>query len=177
MRIVGGIYRGRKLAEFNGEAIRPTADSVRESLFNILQFKVAGSVFLDLYAGTGAIGIEALSRGAEAVVFNDRSKESVALINKNLTLLKIQNDVRVSCAEAETFLRLTEQKFDIVFLDPPYLNGVSPEVYERLPEILTENGIVIYENEKPFDGEIAGLTLYNRRKYGRVHLSFFKKEG
>ena len=120
MRIVGGNYRSRKLAEFKGDAIRPTADSVRESLFNILRNRVEGCDFLDLYCGTGAVGLEALSRGANSVTFNDLSRESLAVLKKNLEILKINGGVTVKNSDAATFLAgmkdvPEERKFDNIY--------------------------------------------------------------
>lgn len=177
MRIVAGIFRGRKLAEFKGDAIRPTADNVRESLFNILQTVIAGSSVLDLYSGTGAVGIEAISRGAKSVRFNDASKESIALLKKNLTALGINeaDGVKISNDTAEAFLKKNTDKFDIIYVDPPYKLGMSQTVRENLVHALSDGGIVAFENEKPCEAEIVGLKMYNERRYGRVYLSFFKK--
>ncbi len=176
MRIVSGLYRGRVLSGFKGDAIRPTADNVREALFNILQTKIYGSNFLDLYCGTGAVGIEALSRGASKVYFNDSNRESVALAKKNLQSLKIADGINISNLDAERFLLSNSTKFDFIFLDPPYKDGISERVQALLADALSVDGMVIYENETPFDGQIAGLVVCDKRKYGRVHLTFFKKE-
>ena len=176
MRIVAGKYKGRTLLEFSGNDIRPTADRVRESLFNIIQNKTAGSVFLDLYCGTGAIGIEALSRNALKVVFNDISKSSLTLVKKNLEKIKVDEEFEISNCDAVRLLNTTNKKFDIIFIDPPYK---SPNKYDSLSYCklaLKDNGIVIFEDEVEWQGEIEGLTVYDKRKYGRVHLAFFKKE-
>ena len=113
MRIIAGKHRGRVLKEFNGREIRPTSDRAKEALFNILQFDIAGSEFLDLYSGTGGIGLEALSRGAERVVFVDNSRESVKLLKENLAYLKEQAEVVES--DALSFVSLTKDKFDLIF--------------------------------------------------------------
>ena len=176
MRVVGGIYKGRVLNTFRGNEVRPTADMVRESLFNILQFNIAGKVFLDLFCGTGAVGIEALSRGAEKVVFNDLNKSSISLTKSNLSKLNITEKVQVVNQNALTYLVNTTEKFDIVYLDPPYKEGVYLQAIELAKGVLKEGGLIIVEDEKPFNEQIKGLEIVDKRKYGRVHLTFLKGE-
>ena len=176
MRIVAGKYKGRTLLEFSGEDIRPTADRVRESLFSIIQNKTAGSVFLDLYSGTGAIGIEALSRCAKSVTFNDISKNSLALLKKNLEKLKVDDEFIISNCDAVRFLTTSKQKFDIIFIDPPYKSDKKKDSLFHCASALNDDGIVIFEDENEWQGEIDGLVVYDKRKYGRVHLTFFRKE-
>lgn len=174
MRIVGGSLKSRRLCEFKGDFIRPTSDSARESLFNILRDRTEGSSFLDLYCGTGAVGIEAYSRGAETVVFNDVSKESLAVLRKNLERLGIADRVQVKNTDARAFIESCARKFDIIFMDPPYDFG-EDMLPEGLYNALNEGGIAVYESEKPFSGELAGLKVTDRRRYGRAHLTFFKR--
>lgn len=179
MRIVGGELRSRKLAEFKGEAIRPTADSVRESLFNILRNRVEGCAFLDAYCGTGAVGLEALSRGAACVTFNDLSRESLSVLKKNLEILKISENITIKNTDASALLACyaaepEERKFDIIYLDPPYLAGAE-KAFPFVAGALKKSGVAIYENEKPFNGKAEGLVLTDERKYGRVYLTFFEK--
>ncbi len=176
MRIVSGSLRGRVLTEFKGEDIRPTSDKVRESLFNILQFKIVGKSFLDLFAGTGAVGIEAYSRGAKEVTFNELSKKSLEVLNKNLNFLKIKDCVTVSMGDGLCFLDGTTKKFDIIFIDPPYKLNIGEEAVKRAVNTISDDGLIVLEDEKPFDGKIEGLSVSDRRKYGRVHLTFFVKE-
>ncbi len=176
MRIVGGIYKGRILNSFKGEEVRPTADKVRESLFNILQFNIQDRVFLDLFCGTGAVGIEALSRGAKRVVFNDLNKESVLLTKSNLKKLGITENVHVFNQNALTYLKNSTEKFDIIFIDPPYKENLYVNVLELSKGVLADGGLIIIEDEKPFNEEIEGLVIIDRRKYGRVHLTFFKRK-
>ena len=176
MRIVAGKYRGRTLLSFDGDKIRPTSDKVRESLFNILQLKVPSSQFLDLFCGTGAMGIEALSRGAKKVVFNDFSRDSLSLLKKNLAKVKVEDDYDIVNFDAVTYLKNSNEKFDIIFLDPPYNSGFGEKCLPFVSGALNDNGIAILEDEIEFKGEIEGLIAYDKRKYGRVHLTFFKKE-
>ncbi len=176
MRIVAGKYRGRTLLEFGGNEIRPTADRVRESLFNIIQNKTPNSVFLDLYSGTGAMGIEALSRYAKSVTFNDISSGSISLLRKNLEKLKVDDEYEISNCDAVRFLTLTDKKFDIIFIDPPYKSDKKKDSLSYCASALKDDGIVVFEDENEWQGEINGLVVYDKRKYGRVHLTFFKKE-
>lgn len=175
MRIVSGKYKGRVLCEFDGDRIRPTGDKVRESLFNILQFKVFGSSFLDLFCGTGAMGIEALSRGAKNVVFNDYSKDSLNLLKKNLAKLKVDEQYSVKNFDAVTYLEGTSDKFDIVYIDPPYASDLGERALKVVCRVLTDDGIVILEGEREFCESVSDLTVYDKRKYGRAYLTFFKK--
>lgn len=176
MRIVGGKYKGRALVEFDGTAIRPTADKVRESLFNILQFRISGASVLDLFCGTGAIGIEALSRGAKTVVFNDASRESIAILKKNLNKLKVSEEYRLQNGDALTFLKNTADTFDLVYIDPPYKSDSGVEALKLVSRVLKEGGTAVFEDEKPFSGEIFGIVKTDERKYGRVYLTFFRRE-
>ncbi len=179
MRIIGGTYRSRILAGFDGQDVRPTADRTREALFNILSLQVRGARVLDLFAGSGAVGIEALSRGAREVVFNDCAKDSLALVKKNLTTLKLLNSEGVKVSGSDYLVCLQQQKepFDIIFIDPPYLKdygeGALKEIAAR--GLLSQKGIAVYERDKPFDGEIEGLEKFDQRKYGKAYLTFFRK--
>ena len=180
MRIIGGKYRSRVLAEFAGENVRPTSDRAREALFNILALKIYGARVLDLFAGSGALGIESLSRGAGEVVFNDFSKDSVAIVKKNLTTLKIPvngGEAKVVQGDYLACLEQARGQFDLIFIDPPYAMEYGEKALKKIAERgwLSENGIAIYERDIPFDGEIAGLEKYDERKYGKAYLSFFKR--
>ena len=175
MRIVGGIFKGRVLCPFEKIGVRPTSDMARESLFNILQNRIVGASFLDLFAGTGAMGIEALSRGAENVVINDFSRDAISLIKKNLEKLKIDRGVKVLSLDAVTLLTTINQTFDIVYIDPPYASDIYSKVMDKVSLVLNDNGIVIVECEKPISEGFSGLEKYDQRKYGRAFLTFYKK--
>lgn len=176
MRIVGGKFKGRTLLAFDGDKIRPTSDKARESLFNILQFQISNTKFLDLFGGTGAVGLEALSRGATGVYIIDASIDSVRLINKNKEKLNIQNGLVVKHLDAVEFLKTTDQKFDIIFVDPPYKEGYYEKVAPLLYSVLKGGGIAILESEKELDINAVGLSVYDNRKYGRTRFTFLKKE-
>ncbi len=175
MRVISGKYRGMNLAQFKGAEIRPTADRVKESLFNIISARVAGASVLDLFCGSGSIGVECLSRGAERVHFNDAAKDSIAVLKKNLSRLD-GNGFTVSCSDFKQCLS-RERGFDFIFIDPPYKTGYGAEALKIIAEgnILNGDGIAVLESDKIFSGEIAGLKMYDERKYGITVLSFFKK--
>ncbi len=180
MRIIGGKYRSRVLSEFAGDDVRPTSDRAKESLFNILALKMYGARVLDLFAGSGALGLESLSRGAKEVVFNDFSKESLAIVKKNLAALKIVvggEEAKVCQYDFLSCLDVMRGTFDVIFLDPPYRYDYGKKALEKIAQkgLLSENGIVINERDIPFDGEIAGLEKYDERKYGKTYLTFFRR--
>ena len=183
MRIIGGKYRGRKLKSPPSIQTRPTSDRLRETLFNILAPRIEGTRFLDLCAGTGAVGIEALSRGATRVIFVDRSRKMSALVTANVTSLEVTNTkTEIVAAEALEFLRRhvkhQAEPFDIIFFDPPYAEDYEATlgfIGEHVTEILQTEGIVIVEHhkKKPLsDG--PSLKQYRELKQGDSVLSFFR---
>ena len=178
MRIIGGEYRSRILAEFTGDSVRPTSDRAREALFNILANKVRLARVLDLFSGSGALGIESLSRGASEVVFNDYSKDSVAIIKKNLQTLKVLTGekARVFNYDYSVCLNAVSGKFDIIFIDPPYRFDYGEKALEIIAKkgLLSQNGVAVYENDKSLVKEIDGLEKYDERKYGKAIFGFFR---
>ena len=173
MRIIAGKHRGRVLKEFKGRQIRPTADRAKEAIFNILQTDIYGADFLDLYSGTGNMGIEALSRGANSAVLVDSSKESIEIIKFNADMIKENSEVVQ--ADALTYVLSTRKKFDIIFLDPPYDIDATP-VLKAIAEnkLLNDGGIVIYEHSEDFKvEEIEELEHKSTRKYGIAHFEFY----
>ncbi len=174
MRIIGGKHRGTVLFEFKGKDIRPTADRTKEAVFNILRPIISGAKCLDLFCGTGNLGIEALSQGASSVVFTDRAKESVELTKRNLQ--KVNESASVFNTDALSFLSSTRGKFDIIFIDPPYIDDVSERALEVIRDkcILAENGVIVFERDKPAVC-CKGLSVYDERKYGKAYISFIRK--
>ena len=175
MRIISGKYRGMVLSEFRGGDIRPTADRVKESLFNILFGEVSGARVLDLFCGSGNLGIESLSRGAEFVHFNDLSKDSIAVLKKNLARLSEKN---YSVTNYDYSLCLSKAgEYDLIFIDPPYAAEYGTDALKIIAEgnHLSNNGIAVYERDRSFVGVIGGLEMYDERKYGKTYLSFFKR--
>ncbi len=180
MRIIGGKYRSRVLVPFEGEDVRPTADRVKESLFNILALKMYGANVLDLFSGSGALGLECLSRGAKKVTFNDFSKDSIGILKKNLKALKVEDgEYQLFNYDYSVCLGMVNGTFDLIFIDPPYKQEFGEAALRKIAErgLLSKNGIAVYERDRAFTGEIEGLEMYDERKYGKTYLSFFRRSG
>lgn len=173
MRVISGRYRGMKLAQFSGYDVRPTSDRVKESLFDIISAYVADSDALDLFCGSGSLGIECLSRGARYVHFNDISKDSIALLNKNLARLKGGN-FKVTSGDHLTCLSSLDRPFGLIFLDPPYKSEAGAEALRVISEKKLLSGIAVLERDRAFTGETEGLEMFDERKYGKTYLSFFR---
>ncbi len=176
MRIISGKYRGLKLADFDGDAVRPTADRVKESLFNILMGKVAGADVLDLFCGSGNLGIECLSRGAASVHFNDASATSIGILKKNLIRLKDEPTCKVTNLDFSVCLARAG-RFDLIFIDPPYRMEAGMQALKIIGEksLLNDGGVAVLERDRSFSGEINGLNVTDERKYGKTYLTFFEK--
>ena len=176
MRVTGGTGRGRKLKVPAG-GVRPTSDKVKQALFNIMGERVPGSAFLDLFAGAGGIGIEALSRGAERVVFVDASRASLDIIRHNVDLSGFGERAQVVSSKAEAYLKKAAEQFDSVFLDPPYAAELKP-LLERIAEagVLKPDALVIAEHFKkqPSPEKAGTLTLYREARYGDTVLAFYR---
>lgn len=173
MRIIAGKHRGRTLASFSGDAVRPTPDRVKESLFQILSPKMQGARVLDLFAGSGALGLECLSRGAKEAVFNDVSKDSLGLLGKNLRLVKESADA--FNLDYRALLSRIEGRFDLIFCDPPYKESYLKEILAIVKErgLLNRDGLVVYESEREEEGA-EGWLLADRRRYGRTNITMWK---
>jgi 16S rRNA (guanine(966)-N(2))-methyltransferase RsmD len=186
MRVIAGKFRSRQLKSLKGMALRPTSDRLRETLFNILRDRVAGAWFVDVFAGTGAVGIEALSRGAREVVFIEKHAPAAAVIKKNLDALEVQDGARVLAVDAVHGLEvLGKEKLaanaspDIVFLDPPYGNA---EDYDRVlsflgfETLLADGSLVIAEHRRNFElpAEVGNLHRVRVLRQGDAVLSFYR---
>lgn len=178
MRIIAGKHRGRKLAEFSVGGIRPTADRVKECLFNILSVRVAGANVLDLFCGSGSLGLESLSRGAAGAHFNDISRESLSVLKKNIAAVREGDRCTVTNLNFTDCLKATDKKYDIIFIDPPYAEEFGRAALEIISArgLLTEDGVAVYERDRTFDGGVAGLEKTDERKYGKTYLTFFMRE-
>jgi 16S rRNA (guanine966-N2)-methyltransferase len=184
MRIIAGKYRGRKLKSPRSLQTRPTSDRLRETLFNILAPRISGARFLDLCAGSGAVGVEALSRGAAHVTFVDRSRKMHALIETNLKSLDVSDEeIEVASKEALEFLRRRmkseEVPFDIIFFDPPYAmdyEDVLDYIGEHATRMLSAGGVMIVEHhrKKELKEEFGALRRDRMLKQGDSCLSFYK---
>jgi len=185
MRIIAGTFRSRQLKSLKGMALRPTSDKLRETLFNVLGDLVAGARFVDLFAGTGAVGIEALSRGAQEVIFVEKHPPAVALIKKNLASLEIRNGTRVLTMDAlQALKRLAEPaatrvRIDILFLDPPYAEEAQyANVLSFLgnANLLAQHAVVIAEHQRSLDlpESFGKLERVRVLRQGDAALSFFR---
>ncbi len=173
MRIIAGKYRGRVLAEFGGEDVRPTSDRVKESLFQILAPRLWGARVLDLFCGSGALGIECLSRGASEVLFNDVSEKSLAILRKNLA--KVGESRTATNRDFRACLLSAEGQFDLVFSDPPYKAEYLPEICALLADrkLLREGGLLIHESEREEQAPEA-FEFADVRRYGRTKIYFLR---
>ena len=179
MRVIAGSAKGRRLSTPASKRVRPALDQVKEAIFNIL-FDVTGARVLDLFAGCGSIGIEALSRGASLAVFVEELGPAVACIRKNLERCGFADRARVmksTVAQAIPRLRRQGEAFDLVFVDPPYLKNLVHPTLKKVSSagILSNNGLIIVEHHpKEETGEVEGLLLTDTRKYGQIRITFFR---
>lgn len=180
MRVITGKARGTVLKTPEGLQTRPTADRVKEALFSIIQFDVPGAKVLDLFGGSGQLGIEALSRGAKQAVFVDESDAACKLIRENLRRTKLERDARIIRSDYMAFLNSCHDKFDLIFLDPPYAEVFLENAIKRISEIdiLQSGGIIVAE--RPLGKEILwdfpGFSRSKDYKYGNCLLTLFKKD-
>ena len=169
MRVISGKYRGKRLKEFDINTTKPTLDRVKESIFNLIQFEIDGAVVLDLFAGTGALGIEAISRNAKHVIFVDNNKKSIELITTNLN--GIDGSYSVHMMDFERFLKSSNEKYDIVLLDPPFSTDMGLKAIDFLinNDRLNDKAIIIFEtsNDKVFSFNYDGYEIVKKR-YGTV---------
>ena len=184
MRIIGGKYRSRVLAEFAGDDVRPTSDRTKESLFNILALKLYGARVLDLFCGSGALGLESLSRGAKEVVFNDCAKASIGILKKNLTALKILpngEEAKITNCDYLVCLGQAKGQFDLIFIDPPYAMKAAFDAVTRILEagLAAPGAIIVAESgeELPSEDLPAGLTLRKAARYSLSHVAIYAFEG
>ncbi|MBF0209906.1 MAG: 16S rRNA (guanine(966)-N(2))-methyltransferase RsmD [Desulfamplus sp.] len=188
MRIISGTCRGRKLATLKGMSIRPTSDRVRESIFNIIGQKINGVYVLDLFAGTGAFGIESLSRGAKMALFVDIAKTSCSVIRQNIDLCRFSDKSAVLQADALKFslpeklllkqFKGATKKFDLIFVDPPYEMGFVEKVLtsQELSNLVSQDSLLILEHsiKEKIPDNLQMVDIYDQRQYGKTLISFFK---
>jgi 16S rRNA (guanine966-N2)-methyltransferase len=177
MRIIAGIYKGRRLAAPSDRSVRPTPDRVKEALFSMLGQDIEGAIVLDLFAGSGNLGLEALSRGAKRCYFGDSSRESIHLIQSNVAHCKAQDHAHVILGDYRNVLAQLREQMDIVFLDPPYKDQLWFGVMELLNEkkLMNEGGLAVLEHPKEFEfpQELFCFRKIKERRYGTVVLSIY----
>ncbi len=180
MRVISGKARGISLKAPDGMQTRPTADRVKEALFSIIQFDVPGTRVLDLFGGTGQLGIEALSRGAQYAVFVDAREESCRVIRENIRKTGFAEQTSVVRSDYMQYLQRCREKFDIIFLDPPYAEVFLENALNCISEIdiLQSGGIIIAERPvgKELSMDLSGYTRSKDYKYGNTLLTLFRKE-
>ena len=179
MRVITGKARGIQLKTPEGLSTRPTADRVKEALFSIINFDIPGAKVLDLFGGTGQLGIEALSRGAASAVFVDAREDSCKLIRENLKRTKLEQDAKVIRSDYLDYLNRCREQYNIIFLDPPYAEVFLENAIKRITEIdiLQSDGIIVAERPlgKELPWEFEGFTRSKDYKYGKVLLTIYRK--
>lgn len=174
MRVISGSVRGKKLISPPDNRVRPTLDRVKESIFNMIAFSVPNAKVLDLFAGSGALGIEALSRGALSAVFVDKSDESLSVVRENLKITSLSDSAECFHSGFDNFLKNCTKTFDLIFLDPPYADGLLDEALRLIFEnqLLNDGGYIICESdgEPAFMPKDAHFSVHRLKHYGRVQI-------
>ena len=179
MRIIAGILKGRKLNSPADERIRPTSDKVKESIFNMIAGYLEDAVVIDLFCGTGNLGIEAISRGAKKCYFADRSRESMNLTERNIAYCKIENASVTICSEYYKALERIHEKADVIFLDPPYKSGLLTDCFLKIEEkgLLAKDGIIVAEHgiEEELPLDLASFTKIRHKRYGKIIIEIYSE--
>lgn len=176
MRVIAGTARNRKLNTLDGDDVRPTIERTKEAMFSAIQFEIEATDVLDLFAGSGQLGIEALSRGANSATFVDSSRQSIEIIKKNVASVGFQDKSKIINTQAQTFVLSTPQKFHIAFLDPPYSTGLLQEILLKVENVMADGGIIVCEY--PYGEQLPDTVgrFVNKRtyKYGKVALAIYR---
>ncbi|UCB51800.1 MAG: 16S rRNA (guanine(966)-N(2))-methyltransferase RsmD [Candidatus Zixiibacteriota bacterium] len=181
MRVISGEHKGRRLASLKKARVRPTSDRVKESIFNVLRREVAGKRVLDIFAGAGTLGIEALSRGAESATFVDASRQGISILKKNLHDLDLEGRSTILRWDGLKALGKLQERFHLIFADPPYLKGLVQKIVDSVAqsEVLQENGLLVLEHHKKeklsFPQE--SLSVLKQKRFGDTVISFLLKVG
>ena len=180
MKVISGLLKGRTIEGYNFDVTRPSMDRVKESLFASIQNYIKDSIVLDLFAGSGNLGIEAISNGAKKSYFNDNNKEAIKVLKKNITNLNIQDKSVIMLSDwKKTLNDLSNKniKFDLIFVDPPYDYNVYEKILNKVSELnlLKENGLIILEHHNlKFKETYNNLNLYKEKKYGNKSINIYK---
>lgn len=175
MRVITGTARGRKLKTLEGDSVRPTTDKVKESVFNIIQFELEGRRVLDLFAGSGQLGIEALSRGAAFAVFVDSSRNSLNTVKENIAATGFGSVSKTELGDSLSYLDRALEKFDIAFLDPPYGTGLLQSALERVAPHMNPGAIIVCESPSTeLLPETVGDFTSKRYKYGKTAVTVYR---
>lgn len=179
MRIISGSRRGHRLFEFKGQDIRPTTDRVKEAIFSMIAGYIPDAQVLDMFAGSGALSFEMISRGAAHAVLTDKDKRSVEVIKRNIEALGFESVCDVVNTSCFDWLRQNTQKFDVIFLDPPYNKGFIEESLDAIvkADALSADGIIVLESDNTdFRSEFPGLAMWKQKRYGRTYITVYQKE-
>ena len=179
MRVITGTARGRRLLTLPGtDTVRPTSDRVKEAIFSAIQFEIEGRRVLDLFSGSGQLGIEALSRGAASAVFVDASPASVDVTKKNLVSTGLFDKASVICSDYSSYLLRHTEAFDIAFLDPPYKAGILTDALEKTVKVLSDYAVVFCEHPSGdlLPETVLGLRINRVYKFGSVSVTMYKKD-
>ncbi|MBR3988342.1 MAG: 16S rRNA (guanine(966)-N(2))-methyltransferase RsmD [Clostridia bacterium] len=176
MRVITGVARGRKLVALEGKDVRPTTDKVKESVFSIIQFQVQGRVFLDLFAGSGQMGIEAISRGAKKAYLVDQSLKSIRVIEQNVKATGFEGSCAVVRQEAQAFLMSARENFDIAYLDPPFEKGIINEVLPLVSAKMNKGGVILCEcaDSEVLPEDSGDFVLDRTYRYGKIKVSLYR---
>ncbi len=178
MRVITGIARGKRLKTLEGNDVRPTTDKVKEGIFSAIQFDIEGRRFLDMFAGSGQMGIEALSRGAKSAIFVDSSPSAIKICTDNISNVGFEKISKIIKRDSIGYIRTTSEVFDIAFLDPPYETGILNSALEAVSERMSDYGIIICEHPSNFSPleAVNGFTVYRIYRYGKINVTVYKKD-
>lgn len=176
MRVITGTARGKKLKTLENLDIRPTSDMVKEAIFSIIQFDVPGASVLDLFAGSGQLGVEALSRGASHCVFVEKNRAAYEIVNDNLNHCDLKKNSRVVLMDSLDYLKAAKSGLDIALLDPPYRQGLIEKALPLLDSKMNEGAIIVCEHEKELTlaDSYGRMQLHKRYKYGKIAVTVYK---
>ena len=176
MRVITGSARGRRLETLEGEDVRPTTDRIKEAVFSIIQFQTEGRVFLDLFAGSGQMGIEALSRGAKQALFVDNSKKSAETVRRNLKTTRLDENAKVFRTDYRSFLSVNAVAVDIAFLDPPYGSGLLQKALPDLANRMAAGGVIVCESPvgEELPDPIGAYRIYRTYRYGKTQITVYR---
>ena len=177
MRVITGFAKGKRLFTPDGRDVRPTSDKVKEGLFSALQFDIEGRRILDLFAGSGQLAIEALSRGAKSAVLVDNSENSIRVINKNIEICSFSDKAKVVKSDFSAFCAMSRDIFDIAFLDPPYHEGILTSAIKSVLPHMSDYGLIVCEHpsDVKLESEIGGFKVIKTYSYGKINVTVYRK--
>ena len=180
MRIIAGELKGRRLMTPSDNRVRPTTDKVKEAVFSMVAGYLPGSVVVDLFAGTGNLGLEAISRGAARAYFVDKDRTSISMVRENVKHCKVEDRSVILWSDFKSVFKKINDKVDVIFLDPPYSAGYMEECFSIIAEseILEEDGRIVAEHSsaETLPEEMSGMVLIKSKRYGKISVSIYEKQ-